>query len=363
MKKSIPATAAALLFAALLSAQTPPAAAPAPIAPDSTAVTAPVDAPPLIIDTVKAAPEQKPEKKTIVRTKNKDEETEVITTYKGSVNELRSPKKAFFLSFILPGLGEYYAKAGWARISIPAAIEVASYVSIYLIRQQYDDKVLVYKNWADAHFSYGKFIAFYNYIHNSPDTIVNWEHDAFSHPPDSIVVGDNNYYEMVAKYDEFTQGWDDVTPDMVNPHPAQTDSFWYVQAQAFGSDHDYRYRGFAIDHLVRDNGGNVVDTAWLYYHDSPANKRPRYFGYSPNQMHMMDLRDEANTVGDKVMIVFYAMLVNRMASAVDAVLAANAFNRRITGNTTTQLDHFRVYPARVGTTDRVSNGAIIAYQF
>ncbi|MFH0922081.1 MAG: hypothetical protein V1913_17180 [Fibrobacterota bacterium] len=380
MKKTVLASALVLgaVFAAL--AQTAPDSAakipatPLPVAespapPPATDSLATLPAAGPVIDTVRATPSEKVEKKTLVRTKNKDEETEVITTYKGSVNQLRSPKKAFFLSFIMPGLGEYYARAGWPRVAIPAALEVASYISIYLIRQNYGALVDTFEAFANKHYSHDKFLSLYRYIRDSDTSVANWTTDDFgryfNHPPDDIKQGSSDYYEMIAKYDEFVQGWDDATPDMVSPYKdsAGTDpyEFSYIRSQKFGSDQDARLRGLAIDHLIRADG-NVVDTAWLFYHDD-AHKRPRYFGYSANQIRMMDLRTTANEAGDKIMIVFYAMLLNRMVSAVDAVLAANAFNRRITGNTTTYLDRIHIHPIRVGVTDIPSNGAAVSYRF
>jgi hypothetical protein len=338
------------------SASQPPDSAAAAQAPDSARV-----------DTVAPKPEPpKPGPRKIVRDKKAGpkEDIDVIKTYSGDVNKLKSPKKAFFLSFILPGLGEFYSKSHWARYSAPFAVELGCYVSIFVIRANYNDLVRDYEKFADAHYSHARFKKFYDFIqdtsYNDPTMFLSWEIDPFSHATvyfEEQKKKSNDYYEMIGKYDEFAQGWEDIKPDMVK------DSFAYIYGQAFGTDHDYRFRGFAIEGVAPNTDG-TVDTNWMYYHDVDKGvPRPRYFGRSASQLKYMDLREDANDMARNVKFSFYTMIINRIISAVDAVLAANAYNRRITHGSLTHFERIRVRPAHIGDVPNMTNGCVLTYSF
>jgi hypothetical protein len=316
-------------------------------------------------DTVVKKPKKKKRKKRIQRDKRVkiDKDVDVIQTYKGNINKLKSPKKAFFLSFILPGLGEFYSRGGWIRIGIPFATELACYASIFVIRSEYNDLVKIYEEYADKYYDHKRFADFYNYIHsdeyNTDTLFLKWEIDPFSH--DSIYFEDyenqtSDYYEMIGKYDEFVQGWKDATPDMVS------NGFKWIKDQVYDTEYMHRFRGFAIDEIKTTS--NKVDTVWMYYHDEDIGvKRPRYFGLSEYQIEFMNLRDDANEMGDKVLWVFYTMLINRMVSAVNAVFTANAYNKKITGGKLSAIEKIRVKPVHTGNAEFPSNGVVFTYHF
>lgn len=363
-----------LCFALVFAQESPPAAG----GPDSTRVPAQdsagtaagVDSARQAPDSVSSAPDSSiketaapapapradidREKKTGVENK-----VEVIQTYRGSVNQLRSPKKAFFLSFILPGLGEFYSRGHWARVAVPFGIELTSYVMLAVIRDQYNDLTQKYEEYADAHYSHAKFHEWYQYILNSDTSVVRVA-DIFSHDSIYYEVYRNktsDFYEMIGKYDMFVQGWDDADPYM-------TQGYIDSQSVKYGS----KYAAYAITGLGYDNaGGNVIDTFWMYCHEdangNPDPKRPRYFGKSNHQITYMAKRDDANTMGDKMLWVFYGMLGNRILSAVDAVLVTMSTNRKITGGTLSSLERIRVRPAAIGGASPVTNGLLVTYSF
>jgi hypothetical protein len=172
----------------------------------------------------------------------------------------------------------------------------------------------------------------------------------------------DEYYELIAKYDDFTQGWDDPDPNMIDSNYAPNPiPFGYMYRDVPGTDDDAHYRAYAIDSIVTI-GTVVTDTLWRYYHNNNK-KTPFLHGRSQSQLDNMSLRTDANNMGDRILWAFYAMMINRIASSVDAVLAANAYNRKITGGSLTMLDKVRLEPLRIGQTDLTANGVMVRYPF
>jgi len=148
------------------------------------------------------------------------------------------------------------------------------------------------KAFADQFFSPERFLAWYHFVLQDRfpgDTgafpLIMWPYNPFTH--DSLFLKEykqktNNYYEIIGKYNEFVQGWNDASPDMIGPTAALPDSFGYIFNQDFGTDYDHRFRGNAIKSVGTDTSGVPNDTTWLFYHDGDI-KRPRYFGYSARQ--------------------------------------------------------------------------------
>lgn len=327
-----------------------------PVAPDSSVL---MTSDSLVPDSAsgkqpKISPKSKRKHNEIVRDKRNSAEnkTEVIQTYTGNVNQLRSPKKAFFLSFLIPGLGEYYARGSWWRVSIPLATELSCYAALGIIRSNYNTLTKKYQSYADEYYRHDKLMGWYEAL----DTTTK-KNEQFSHKTtydEAYRDKTNDYYEMIGKYDMFVQGWNDVAPYMDSAYMAG-------QYATVANPEDYTgLTGWAVKEVTKDSEGNL-DTTWLYYHDAEK-KRPRYFGFSANQVSYMSLRDDANSMGDRMLYVFYVMLANRIISAVDAVLATNSVNKKITGNTLSAIERIRVRPAAFGGSE-LTNGAMLTYHF
>jgi len=149
--------------------------------------------------------------------------------------------------------------------------------------------------FADQHFDPNRYLAWYSFIlrdfypgDSGGLPMILWEatSNPFTHDSAFLVDYQNktqDYYEMIGKYDEFTQGWLDVDPDMIGSTNTFPDSFAYIYNQKFGTDYDHRFKGFAIKTIGTDPDGIPNDTTWLYYHDSTGT-RPWFFGYSSRQI-------------------------------------------------------------------------------
>ena len=149
----------------------------------------------------------------------------------------KSPYIAAGLSLAVPGAGEFYTHHYWEAVAFFAA-DVAAWVLAYHYDHKGDTQTDFFQNYANAHWSvvqYGLFSIQYipvserdNYHWLKPGTEglppwerVNWDvlnqmerqvsatpnGQYYSHnlPP----YGDQQYYELIGKYQQFYQGWDD----------------------------------------------------------------------------------------------------------------------------------------------------------
>ncbi|MBN1448272.1 MAG: hypothetical protein JXA28_10115, partial [Bacteroidetes bacterium] len=154
----------------------------------------------------------------------------------------KSPFLAGLFSIIIPGSGELYAGAYW-RAALFAALEGAAWYFNIQQNDKGDDQTAFYRSYADEHWSVVKYAQWLNDnakdfpggenavpIAIDPDPSlpdwqrVDWEAmhatemavPQFSHklPP----YGDQQYYELIGKYNQYSYGWDDKTAgDYWNP--------------------------------------------------------------------------------------------------------------------------------------------------
>jgi len=210
----------------------------------------------------------------------------------------KSPILAGALSALLPGAGEIYT-GNYLKAAFFLAVEgITIYLNNYYTKKG-DDQTIYFQNFADEHWSVVRYADWLNQwasalggtanIHISPDLNlkpwerVNWEElnmaersiKEFSHT--LYPHGHQQYYEMIGKYPQFSQGWDDSK--------------------------------FAK---------GIYSVAGEYYYDTKGN----FIYYS-------GLRGKANdyyNFADKALIV---TITNHILSMIDAILSANSYNRNL----------------------------------
>ncbi|MGB7061576.1 MAG: hypothetical protein WBF13_04395 [Candidatus Zixiibacteriota bacterium] len=138
----------------------------------------------------------------------KEEQALDVYGFKG-----KSVKKAFLYSLIVPGSGEFYAGS-----KIKAAIFLGVDVGLWALYFNYHgkgkDKETEYQGFADLHWSEDQYIVslWNNYgIHSDRE---KYETDPVTHDsaylshrlPDTKT---DQYYEMIGKYEQFSEGWVD----------------------------------------------------------------------------------------------------------------------------------------------------------
>lgn len=123
----------------------------------------------------------------------------------------KSPRKALLLSAVVPGLGEFYAGSKW-KTPIFLGAEVAGFVMYFTNTKKGDEKTDEFEAFADAHWSeqeYWEAVAREAGLDpNDIDALREYEAQHFSHSLHR--EKDQQYYEMIGKYDQFNAGWDDT---------------------------------------------------------------------------------------------------------------------------------------------------------
>ena len=146
----------------------------------------------------------------------------------------KSPFVAAGLSLAIPGAGEFYTERYWEAAAFLAA-DVAAWVLAYSYDKKGDRKTDFFQNYANEHWSPVRYAEWTRdnasqinpnvtgqYAVINADNSVNWselnrlERDLgkwYSHtlPP----YGEQQYYELIGKYQQFYQGWDDGDPNLL----------------------------------------------------------------------------------------------------------------------------------------------------
>jgi len=210
-------------------------------------------------------------------------------------DQRKSPWLAGGLSVVLPGAGEFYS-GSYLKTAAFLAVEAALWIFAYKYDQKGNRQTDFFQNFANAHWSVVNYATYavQNYapggLANYPGLFmagskpwmqVNWavlnrmESDIAQTTPGMYyshnlpAYNTQQYYELIGKYPQFNQGWDDV----------QGKAFTY---------------------------GDQLSAESLWY---------------------MGQRGQANTYYTTASTFVAIALVNHVVSAVDAALTAGSYNR------------------------------------
>jgi len=187
--------------------------------------------------------------------------------------DYKSPKRAFIYSLIIPGWGQKYVHSHAFKPLIFLGVEAGLWMGYFKFHndgnkrtdefqafadkywmEESDTTIHTYRGWLD---SLG--IADSSFVHTLPPT------------------RDQQYYEMIGKYEQFRAGWDDYWEN-----PAKYDSVEYY--------------------------------------------------ISPHRDKYENMRKKANDVLDKANKFIIIAMVNHLISAFDAALSAKRYNRNKAGD-------------------------------
>ena len=192
-------------------------------------------------DAVEAVENMNPEMQTAIWPFGKKDEESTETV------KAKSPRKAFFLSFLLPGLGETYvgSKRGLAFM----AVEALSWYLYVTNTNEGKDLEDDFQRFADANWhytdevgsqgqaldnNYWKWLQYQFRQVGLPDDVdpydyatVNSQLETTVQKSKSPIFGHSihnlpstntqQYYEMIGKYPQFVYGWEDVDDTALNP--------------------------------------------------------------------------------------------------------------------------------------------------
>ena len=213
----------------------------------------------------------------------------------------KSPKKAFILSLLIPGAGQWYAGSSKLKSILMFAVDAGLWGGHFKLNSDGNDITDEFEAFADLHWIEGDTTggtsegdypnleseSYRNWILTNPQygTVADTNIAEFSEVLPS--TKSQQYYEMIGKYDQFRGGWDD---------------YWAAEWDT---------------------------TNYL----------------TPNRAKYLDMRDDANSKLDWADRMIIVSIVNHLISAFDAALSANRFNKKQSDDTWSlkaELRHYSV---------------------
>ena len=175
----------------------------------------------------------------------------------------KSPKKAFFLSALLPGLGEFYA--GSKKGFIFMAIEAAAMYTYFKFNSEGKDIETKFRDFANAHWIYSDYeqwlvdrfdavdpLLMQGITHEDSMAVIS-ANEEISRDSQGNPIKNQQYYEMIGKYDQFVYAWDDVIEDP-RGYPAYNDSALSIKRDNYESLRNDSNKKLK----TRDNGLKVM---------------------------------------------------------------------------------------------------------
>ncbi len=252
----------------------------------------------------------------------------------GGVDE-KSPVLAGVLSLAFPGAGELYSKS-YVKAAIFAAVEVTSWAVAYAYNKKGDDETAAFEAYANQHWSASKYVNWTlnnlgvlvpppntpnqqdwgdriygagNYdpadppVSSPPYRDMSWPEinameDVVRSQPDNgfthllPAYGDQQYYELIGKYDQFSRGWDDAPDDFLSPSdlPLRSNSkrfYEYARMRAHANE-QYDVAGTFVSVAVINHLVSAIDAIWSasrfnanLHADIKMRVQPTMYGVAP----------------------------------------------------------------------------------
>jgi len=187
----------------------------------------------------------------------------------GNINKKESKEKSPYLgalfSGVIPGTGEFYAKS-YIKAAIFFAIEVGLWTAYGIYEGNGNEQTDYYKSVADKNWSINKYAQWlvdqqftgFGVITDPQTSDLNTlrrqvnivEAQNFSHqlPP----FGDQQYYELIGKYQNFVVGWSDADPN-ISKNSAAPNYYGTYKTPLFSS--------YAVDRQTANDYYNKANTS------------------------------------------------------------------------------------------------------
>ena len=241
---------------------------------------------------------------TVPREKLPAEEEEIAVLGK-SAPDYRSPRRAMFYSFLIPGLGQYYAHSK-LKAALFVAIEAAGFGFRYNFLKRGDDANTAFIAFVSNHYNSAAYEDWYRTVGTNIDSnnvgfqklhIDSGTYRDFSQ---------QQYYENITKDRQFVYGWDDTKPELSVLAAGQA--------------------GDPID-SINNQPASIVDNYIITFYDTEYGRYDTSFGYSARQVEANHKRGLSNDEYRKADNLWFAILANHLVSGVDAALTAWRHNR------------------------------------
>ena len=259
----------------------------------------------------------------------------------------KSPRKAMFMSMVIPGSGQLYVGGstftnirGVAYLALEAALWGGWYYNpVY----KYEKQVSKYKKFAKNHFSIGRFESQMRdiYLNQLSDETEEsrFETRYMSSREDfcKAIYGDANASGCYTKGKLFTND------------KAHTDRFSVTNPSNLGKEIKNQKNFYDMSQIYQLIGEKTYVLGWddvdsvalgqnlLLEEDNPESIVP--LGTSKNLSKYRSMRNKANDYADLQIWFFGGIILNHLVSAVDAAFTANAHNKELYSEELSWYDH------------------------
>ncbi|MEW5924181.1 MAG: hypothetical protein AB1746_09350 [Candidatus Zixiibacteriota bacterium] len=116
--------------------------------------------------------------------------------------DFKSPKKAFIYSLIVPGLGERYTKSNVLKSLFFLGVEAGMWMSYFSFHNDGEKLTDKFQDYANVNWSEQAY----------RDWIIEYDVDEDTLTHELPETKDQQFYEMIGKYEQFRGGWSDYIP-------------------------------------------------------------------------------------------------------------------------------------------------------
>lgn len=343
---ALPSVADTTKQAAKAASSTVSVPAPAPLAPAPQKV--------VMVDSVKVdstntnstktdstKPEPQKKRKRIVRETN-------INTIDELKGQYRSPKKALFMSLLVPGLGQAYVGQHWVNYT-RAAVYLMTDVALafgwhYYVVERQNETITAYRKYADQNWSQARYEKGLLELHTQPYTkdnfdLINPERKSYCDAVQNKDASRGNLYAgclvgpdpdptKATQYSNFKDIYDDSK--------WSTDSITNRRAQFVDPHTFYELLGKEVEFIRGWNDAtNIGQSDSTFYLTDKAGKQvlgddgKALPATTANQQAYIDMRAQANDYARMQAYFLGGMIVNHLISALDAAITAHYHNKAL----------------------------------
>lgn len=247
-------------------------------------------------------------------------------------NGEKSPVVAGLLSLAIPGLGQVYTK-NYVKAHAFFTADLMSWLLAYTYNKKGDRQTYAFQNFANQHWSATRYadwtlnnisvltagqlarstyqdVVFIDYDNRPtcppPFRCIRWDSlnsmereignygpvggNGYTHVLPNF--GQQQYYELIGKYDEFSRGWDDadLTPLTTSDLPLKNNSPRFVQYQLMRAEanHSYDVAGTWVSVAVINHVLSALDAFWsatrynkALHAEAHMQMQPTRYGFVP----------------------------------------------------------------------------------
>ena len=210
----------------------------------------------------------------------KNYESKLAVEYIVLAEGKKSPWLGGIMSLIVPGAGEIYAEEYW-KAGIFILVEAAIITTAIIYDKKGDDKTIEFENFANQNWSIERYAqwtldhlsylnpslnhndynVFSNGVVNRPE-LNRLEKDIGNGYSHSLApFGDQQYYEMIGKYPQFSHGWNDSNPTDTDYHILSPNFKSYSIMRGKANDL-YNVASTAVIGVYLNHFLSALDAAW-----------------------------------------------------------------------------------------------------